>query len=409
MKSERDIDMKLSTGVSVLALMVIYSCKRSYAPPAITANNNNYLVVEGVIAAGQDSTIIKLSRTVQISGATTVNPELNATVTVQGDQNVSYNLSQIDTGKYGAPPLNLDNSHKYRLLITTADGQTYASDYEPVKITPPIDSLWFTTNSNSLNINAAAHDPSNNTRYYRWDYTETYIYMSPIEADYIFDPTQTDTLKMSVLRTPEQQIHTCYITLNSSAININSSAVLSRDVIANDPITQIADTSEKILHRYSILVRQYALTQDAYNFWAILKRNTQQIGTIFDVQPSETSGNIYCTSNPALPVLGYISVSSISQKRIFIDRGQLPAWPYPAPQCQVPIDPICWLKGSGSLPAGLVSGIYIPTDTIRSTSICYKEEKPSYSVYVDYYSCADCRYHLGGKTVKPDFWKLYGQ
>jgi len=403
--------MKLSTGLSILAMTALYSCKRSYAPPAITAPNN-YLVVEGVIAAGQDSTIIKLSRTVNISGTTALNPERNATVTVQGDNNVSYSLQQIDTGRYGAPPLNLDISHKYRLNIITTDGQMYSSDYVPVKVTPPIDSVYYKIQSTTINyynniqssgleIYADTHDPANNTNYYRWDYTETYIYQTYLESNYILDTTNPDSLKWSRRRTPAEQIHTCYITANSSAIIVNTSAALKSDVIANNVITQIPSTSEKVLHRYSILVRQYALTKDAYNFWALLKKNTQQIGTIFDAQPSANTTNLHCTSDPSRIVLGYVSASSVTQKRIFIDQAQLPVWPYNSPLVCLP-DASCWLKGA-PLPQALSYGQLVPMDTIRSGG-CPGLLQAAYLVPVQSNTCVDCRIHLGGKTVKPAFW-----
>ncbi|HWD90134.1 MAG TPA: DUF4249 domain-containing protein [Mucilaginibacter sp.] len=402
MEEGADMTIKQLTSVILMGTAIIWGCKKHYTPKAVSATNS-YLVVEGVIVAGGDSTIINLSRTVNLASQVTNSPELNATVIVEGDQGVSYTIPAIDSGKYASAALNLDNTHKYRLKINTADGQTYASNYEPVKITPPIDSLWFTINSKGLTINSAAHDPSNNTRYYRWDYSETYVYQSAVESDYIYDPTQTDSLKMVVLRTPAQQIHTCYITLNSSAITINSSAALANDVIANQQITQIADTSEKLTYRYSILLRQYALTDSAFEFWQNMKKNTQQIGTIFDVQPSEISGNIHCTSNPKLPVLGYVSVSSISQKRIFIDPSQLPAWQLPHASCLPITNPICWVKGSPVDP-DIVSGVYIPMDTIKS-SPCLFPPEPGYSVPGKYYICVDCRYHLQGKTSKPAFWK----
>ena len=381
--------------------IAVSGCKKPYTPSVVAADNN-YLVVEGVIAAGQDSTIIKLNRTVNLTGKTTYNPELDATVMVQGDQSVSYSIPQVDSGRYAAPPLNLDNTHKYRLQITTADGRTYASDYEPVKITPPIDTLVYNITNDGLSIYNNTHDPSNNTRYYRWDYTETYIYTSDMITYYIYDPSQTvDTLK-SVLRRPDQQIHTCYVNLNSSPIILNSTAALKQDVINNNPITQIPKTSEKILHRYSILLRQYALTPDAYAFWNILKRNTQQIGTIFDAQPSEVKGNIHCTSNPSEPVIGYISVSTISQKRIFIDRTELPAWPYPLPTCSFPY-PICWSKG-GPVDPDITVGNYIPVGLVK-VGLCGFPPKPGYVVSAGQYNCVDCRYHLGGKTKAPGFWK----
>jgi hypothetical protein len=412
MERKEDMNIKHLTGIVLFGATIVWGCKKLYAPPAITANNN-YLVVEGLIAAGQDSTIIKLSRTVNVSGTTTLNPERGATVTVQDDQNVSYSLHQTDTGKYGAPPLNLDNSRKYRLNITTTDGQNYVSDYVPVKVTPPIDSVYYkiqsTTidyynkiQSSGLEIYADTHDPANNTRYYRWDYTETYIFQTDTVSDYILDPVGSDTLKWSRLRTPAEQIHTCYITANSSAITVNTSAALSNDVIANNVITQIPSTSEKVLHRYSILVRQYALTKDAYNFWAALKKNTQQIGTIFDAQPSANTTNLHCTSDPSRIVIGYVSASSVTQKRIFIDQTQLPHWPYNSPFACLP-DFACWPKGSPP-PQMLSYGQLVPMDIIRSAG-CIGFTVPTYNVPVQSSACVDCRIHLGGKTVKPAFWQ----
>lgn len=55
--------------------------KKPYNPPAITAPGS-YLIVEGMIDAGQGSAIITLSRTVNISLKTAKDPESNARVTI---------------------------------------------------------------------------------------------------------------------------------------------------------------------------------------------------------------------------------------------------------------------------------------------------------------------------------------
>src|ERR1700761_8117053 len=126
----------------ILAMMI--GCKKPYSPK-IVASNANYLVVEGVINSGQDSTIINLSRTINISDTLKANPELGAQVLVENDQNVTYSIPEIGKGKYASPALNLDNTHKYHLYIKTSDGKEYASDAEAVKPTPPIDSIGFIT------------------------------------------------------------------------------------------------------------------------------------------------------------------------------------------------------------------------------------------------------------------------
>src|SRR6202012_1062500 len=121
-------------------------------------------------------------------------------------------------------------------------------------------------------------------------------------------------------------INVCWRSDTSSTIVLGSSAKLAHNVIANNPIISITSTSEKIGFEYSILVRQYALTADAYNFYTNLKKNTEQLGSIFDAQPSEISGNIHSVSNPMEPVIGYISVGSTASRRIFIYNKSLPGW-----------------------------------------------------------------------------------
>jgi len=376
----------------IYALMTGSGCKKPFSPSIITSDNN-YLVIEGVINSGQDSTIIKLTRTIRLSNNVNANPERGAIVTVEGDQRVRYPLKENNGGLYVAVSLNLDNSHKYRLEVVTTDGKVYRSDFSEVKVTPPIDSLGYDITPDGLSIYSNTHDPANNTHYYRWDFDETYIYISGINTYYKFQNGKV------VFRTPDEYINTCYVTLNSSNIIINSSAKLKEDVIYKNPITQISMSSEKILHRYSIFLKQYALTKDAYGFWTNLQKNTEKLGTIFDAQPSQVNGNIHCISNPSIPVIGYISVSTVSKKRIFIDKTALPIWPVPQNDC-LPYY-TSWYKKT-VIPDNLINLIQIPLAQI-DVSYDAKRKDSLYTVKVGDYFCVDCTYH--GTNKKPVFWK----
>ena len=371
-------------------LISFISCRKPYAPSAITSPNN-YLVVEGVINSGQDSTFIKLSRTVNLSGKTSSAPELGAAVTVEDDQAGTYPVTELGKGNYGAPPLGLSTAHKYRLEIKTTDGNDYVSDYEPIESNPPIDSIGFNIQANGIQLYVNTHNPQNNTRYYRWDYMETWQFHAKYFSGYITNGTEI------VARNNDQLIYSCFASDTSSTIVLGSSAKLSQDVIYQAPLTQVAATAEKLETRYSILVKQYALTTESYNFWVNLKKNTEQLGSIFDAEPSNINGNIHCISNSGLPVIGYISVTDIQQKRIFISNAQLPlAWqptyPYeceadtfyftnpkngqhevaqsliPLSSSIIPIDPFS-AKGSFSLDGYLGSSIECVDCTIRGTKL----------------------------------------
>ena len=285
------------------------------------ANNANYLVVEGVINTGSDSTIVKLSRTVQISAQTTANPELHAAVTVISSANTLYPLTETGRGNYGTAGLNLSASNTYSLKIVTANGKTYQSDFLPVKNSPPIDSVNYIVGSNAIQVNVSTHDPANMTTYYRWDYTETYRIHSYYTSLYELQTVPFDTV---VLRKAADQVNTCWVTDTSTTIYLASTKRLKQDVVGQQELTAIPITSDKIADRYSILVKQYALSPDAYSYWEQLKQNTEQLGTIFDAQPSSLPGNYHCLSNPAEPVIGYLSVGAVSEVRIYIDSRNLP-------------------------------------------------------------------------------------
>ena len=321
--------MKKLAGL-ILTVVVFAECKKPYAPSVIAAPNN-YLVVEGVINSGADSTIIKLSRTVNLSDKITTNPVLSAALTVENDQNKEYSLSELGNGNYGLVGLNLDPSHKYRLHIKTADNGEYLSDFVAVINSPLIDSVSFKVINNGVQLYNSSHDPLNNTRYYKYSFIETYIFHSNYESLYM---SNGDTV---ISRLPDQQIYQCWGTNVSTSIILASSAKLSQDIIASNPITFVPLSSEKVGDRYSILVTQYALSKEAYNFWSNLKKNTEQLGSIFDAQPSQINGNIHSVTNPSEPVIGYITAGATASKRIFIDTHQLPVYPisYAYPDCEL--------------------------------------------------------------------------
>ena len=399
--------MKLNVFKNWLYIMLfaaIASCKKPYNPPAISAPNS-YLVVEGVIHGGEDSTVITLSRTVNVSSGTTVNPVTGALVIVESSTNNSYSLTEIKPGNYSVSPITLDVSAKYRLRITI-NNAVYLSDYVAVLNAPPVDSVNYRIQATGLQIYASTHDPSNNTQYYRWDYQETWIIYSNYFSQY---KSNGDTVLPRNNKIDE--IYECWKTDTSSTIILNSSAKLSKSIIVNNPIAFVPSTSEKLSTEYSILVREYALTADAYNFWTNLKKNTEQLGSIFDAEPSQINGNIHAVNNTSEPVIGYISAGGTTTLRIFVSKPHLPAswlappvytscvldtglYQYYPPTGGGPINQVNELfnyNRGATIPLIPVSGIFLPT---KEDPIGYNGSTPT---------CVDCT--LRGTNKRPAFWQ----
>ena len=128
---------------SFLLLLLLFCCRKPYSPTVISSPNS-HLVVEGIIDAGDDSTIIRLSNTVKLDTVNSATPITDAGVIVESDDNNSWVLPRLNAGGYyGAPSLKLNTSQKYRLHIVMNDTRQYATDFMPVKPTPPIDSIGY--------------------------------------------------------------------------------------------------------------------------------------------------------------------------------------------------------------------------------------------------------------------------
>ncbi|WP_295718518.1 DUF4249 domain-containing protein [Mucilaginibacter sp.] len=380
--------------VFLALLTAIVACRKPYTPKAILAPGS-YLVVEGVINSGADSTIITLSKTINIATKDSSAFETNAQVTVENEGGTSYPLQEFKAGHYLAIALNLDKTKKYRLHIKTAGSNEYASDYVAVKPTPPIDSITYRITDKGLQVNVNTHNPANSTRYYRWAYEEAWQFHAQRNSESIVKGTDI------VPRKPEEQIYYCFAGDKSSNIVLGSTEKLQQDIISQIPITIISPRSEKLQIKYSILLKQYAVTKEEYQFWENIKKNTEQLGSIFDAQPSQLKGNIHGITNPAEPVIGYIGVTNTQTKRIFITNNRFPDNYYPvyADECEV-ISAffINALTGANDVDFFIFRLGYIPVSPIispRGVTIGYKAAP---------IECVDCR--LRGHIDAPDFWEL---
>ena len=373
-------------------LMLLAACTQSYEPPAIKAPNR-FLVVEGVINATPGaSTTILLSRTRNLLDTFLTDPEKGARVQIESSAGNLFNLAEQAPGTYTSAPMSLNAGLGYRLRIVTSDNKEYASELVPVKQTPAIDSITWKQNSQAgqnkdVTIYANTHDPSNNTRYYRWDYTETWQYQAVFDTDLGWNAQAG----LIFYYPPSDQRYNCWNVNEGTQISLASSVRLANDVIDHAPVVVIPQHSEKIGVRYSALVRQYALTQDAYQYWEILQKNTEKLGTLFDAQPSQLKGNIKSTADPNEPVIGYVSASTIQEQRIFIARQQLTDWQggVSQPDCPIVVVP---QNGTNYLILNYPDTSYGPNYFTSSGGIVLTKK-----------TCLDCT-RKGGTNKRPSFW-----
>jgi Domain of unknown function (DUF4249) len=359
-------------------LLLLCGCVVQFIPEI--SEDQDLLVVEGLITDRPGPDTIKLSKSMPLGLKSAAKPLSGCTVTVSDDLGNNYSLTETLAGSYVTNPTNFLGvaGRSYTLQINT-NSSNNKSHYEsfPVKMkpVPPIDSLfyekitikesdWDSPAQEGCRVYLNTHDPANQCKYYRWEYTETWAFALPYNV-----PNKV-----------------CWVSSNSDVINIKNTSVFEEDRIDRYPINFISNETDRLSVKYSILVNQYSLNEDEYLYWEKLQDISEQTGGLYDIIPSAISSNVYCLDDPNEKVLGYFSVSASSSKRIFIKNS---------------------FSGLINLYTQCIS------DTIFGTGPLPVLNRP-YWVIIDYLplpplriitynqGCADCT--VRGTNKEPDFW-----
>ncbi len=373
----------------IALLLNSFSCREKFNAD-IKSPPTGYLIVEGNINVGIDAvTTISLSYSTPLDSAA-IKPETNATVFIEDQSNIQYPLRPDGKGNYQSDALQLSTDRQYRVHIITSTGNEYYSSFTETKISPPIDSLSWVIINNGVEVQVSTHDDQNKSKYYQWTYVETWEYVSAF-----YTVLKYENSKLEYRTSADPQIRNCWNAANSSSIIIASTAKLQQDFIYRKPIAFVTfNNSDKLVKRYSILVNQSVLNSEAYEYLERMRKNSEQLGSIFDAQPSQLRGNVRSRRDSSEIVVGYVGASSVTQKRIFIAREEIGSVPIrtfyePCIIDTIPNDPLeidQFLKSGSNIPIEYwAQGIFI-------LGVKYSDG-----------GCVDCRLR-GGTNIKPSYW-----
>lgn len=370
----------------IYSLVLLFGCIDPYTPPDIE-QAQAVLVVDGFINV-QGTSTIKLTHSQNLLSQGLPALESGATVWIEDEGGAKIFLTESFPGEYTVGTQAYPSS-KYRLMIQTTNASQYASSFEPVKLSPEIDSVsWSITDDLGVQLFVSTHDTNNPEGYYRWSFEETWLYTAAFQAVYKFN-FQTRSVQLQ----DEDNFH-CYRRDKSSDILVESTIRLSQNAVRSFPIKYINQNSERLRMKYSILVKQYAITNQAFNYWQQVKKTTEDLGTLFGPLPSQVTSNVKSVTNPTEPVVGYFGIGTVTTKRIFVTSQQVPpprSYDLPYANCE---ERELFFSDVSNF-----AGPYLLTGGIPNPN------GPGIIGY--YYSitrCVDCR-ETGGVTTKPDFWE----
>ena len=307
-------------------MLLQISCTEPYEIE--TVDFESVLVVESTITNEVKPQVVKLSKTSRLE-----DPEIlivnNATVTVSASNgdNYSFYWDSESDNYLSEQPFSAAPNTSYILKIVTSDGKRYSSTAVTLPPSVEIGELYAerivdaTDNKDGVQVLVDTEDLTGQAKYYRYEYEETYKIIAPNPSPYIseiinYNPS---TGSYEVVLTPREPEEICYSTEFSSGISQITTTELNENRIFRFPVRYLSKFDAKLQTRYSILVKQYAQSVEAYTFYKIIDELGSIESLLSQGQPGYVTGNMISETKPDEKVIGFFEASSMTSKRIYFN------------------------------------------------------------------------------------------
>lgn len=373
----------------VITMLLLFACIKPYEPK-IDSNAKNKYVVSGRITNTEGWQEVEVSLSSPIESPEYI-PVSGCRVNILDDKGNIFLLEENNPGIYHVwmGQEYLTHGASYKVMVITPGREVLVSGFDRMPTGPPVDSVYYSVkdiptpdpevNHRVMQFYIDLNAIGNYSQYYKWEVVETWEYHAAHPAEYFYDGA------FHQIMPPDYSKNKCWITGLVKNVFTVSTKNLSQNIYNQYPLHFIDGRTSRLGILYSILVRQLALSEEAYNYWEQLRINSNEQGGLYEKQPLAIKGNLQNVTNPDNDVLGYFYAASESTKRYFYHD---------------------------------VEGIVLDFDNGCSEDnlgrFGWREFKPGdYPVFYYFnavgalkilsYECIDCR-RLGGTTVKPDFW-----
>lgn len=346
--------------------------------------------VEGSIIKGEPIQKVVVTRT-----AAMVNPQFlpvrDCRVEVVDDQGTVFLYYEHPEGYYYRfiPDAQLKIGRKFQVRVTTPQGERYESTFERLNSGTEVDSVYYRIEDKIDNVRneelsglqfyVDLEAPDTISRYFRWSMEETYEYTSVAPITYFYLDESLEPNYPAY----DMEFFRCWRTADIPDLYLSSTENLVVNEKKMIPLNYVSTESDRLKIKYSLLIRQYTMSERAYKYWLNQKIATQEAGGLYTQQPGQPVSNIVNVNDSTELVLGFFWATHKTEQRLMIPR--INDLPVPGDLCDlVPFN--LTDHGKGPFP------MYIwvdPVSGIRYTSNRF---------------CFVCTLK-GGDTQPPDWWE----
>jgi hypothetical protein len=385
--------MRLSNVIITFFVMVVFasSCIEPFTPG--TSDYDEMLLIEGLITDNpMVPARVTISKTISLDRNYLGNYWFGsgAMVLVVCDDGNVYPFTETYAGNYVdiANALEPEAGKLYKLTVQTNTGEIFESDFESYKPSPPIDSITFTpeekkiseldVREEGLQFYANSKSIDGEPVYLRWMLDATYTYSVPLYSEYIWNGETLEEYH-------NDEFRVCWKNENIGGIFIGNSYGMAQNRVADAPLNFVSQFGDQLMIKYSLHAFQLSISESSYRFWYDLNQMINETGGLYETQPFRLEGNIRCTSDPDVNVIGVFEVAGVSELRVFAPRPT-EFRVYSTYHCH----------------NDTIGGELLPWSKVRPGSYVFEPDEGLFITSADF--CFICTLN-GGTIVRPPFWE----
>lgn len=302
--------MNFQSRIFLVCVFVVIACVEPYSIDF--KQTFNILLVEAELTDSDEPQRIHISNSQYIFQSLSKKPVRGLFVEIEINGKLKLQLHEASDGAYVFPEnFKPKIGDTFRLFFQKTDGRKYESGLEKLSASPNIDKVYNTferTGGNAFGKIVPSHniyvdfkdtDASNN--FYSWTWTlweKQNICFSNDFYDLYCEKACYEILKNEKIEILDDRFY-------------NGKSIVGR-VVANIPYYQNSGAL--------LLLKQNAITVEAYKFYKQLQDLTQNNGTLADTPPPIIGGNIKCVSDESEIVVGMFMVKGVTSKYYWLDR-----------------------------------------------------------------------------------------
>ncbi len=378
--------------------LVLCTCIEPYTPDI--EEYTDLMVINGRITDQEGFQSVDVSRTSSYNDPIP-RPVRGCDVKVFDDKGNTFQYAEDTPGSYSCwiEQQYLVPGTRYKVEVITSEGIVYHSVYDVMNTCADIDTVYYEISEEAplnyllspfpgLQFYIDTRESADNVSHYRWELEETWEYRSKYaigdwydgEIHYVESDKYTDSLAYCWRSGPIKEIFTM------------STKSFATNKVTRGYLNFVSNQTDRLSIEYSLLVKQYSLSDSAYEYWSSMQRLVQESGGLYETQPMQITGNMRNLSDANETVLGLFWAAAVKEKRIFCKRSY---------EFRV-LEPYCDRYE------------YSEDELVEYLEQVQEEAYPVYLINLTLTNdgpwdladqkCFDCR-KRHGTLVKPDFWE----